>query len=223
MRRIWAPLIFGIVGCAILIGLGVWQIKRLAWKESMLAEMQSRIDAAPVPLPAQVDPSMKYDPVWVNGTTSGPEIMVVSGSRETGGGYQVITAFDTDDGPRILLDRGFLPEDHRREKRPPVALTVVGNLHWPAEKSSTTPDPNLDENIWFARDVPAMARALGTEPIMVVAAEIRGDTQGITPVPLGVEGIPNNHLEYAVTWFMLAAVWAGMTVGLIWRIRRKQY
>lgn len=223
MRRYLFPLILGVLGCAILISLGVWQLHRLAWKESMLADIQRSIEGAPVPLPAAVDPSMKYLPVTVSGTTTGQEIDVLSGTRESGGGYQIVSAFVTDDGRRILLDRGFVDQDHKRDPRPPVRLDVVGNLHWPQEKGSATPAPNLGQNIWFARDVPAMAKALGTEPVLVVAAEVRGDAQGVEPIPVAIEGIPNNHLSYAVQWFMIAAVWAGMTVALIWRIRQRQY
>ncbi|WP_423211278.1 SURF1 family protein [Paracoccus yeei] len=223
MRRYLFPLILGVLGCAILISLGVWQLHRLAWKESMLADIQRSIEGAPVPLPAAVDPSMKYLPVTVSGTTTGQEIDVLSGTRESGGGYQIVSALVTDDGRRILLDRGFVDQDHKRDPRPPVRLDVVGNLHWPQERGSATPAPNLYQNIWFARDVPAMAKALGTEPVLVVAAEVRGDAQGVEPIPVAIEGIPNNHLSYAVQWFMIAAVWAGMTVALIWRIRQRQY
>lgn len=223
MRRYLFPLILGVLGCAILISLGVWQLHRLAWKEAMLADIQRSIEGAPVPLPAAADPSMKYLPVTVSGTTTGQEIDVLSGTRESGGGYQIVSALVTDDGRRILLDRGFVDQDHKRDPRPPVRLDVVGNLHWPQEKGSATPAPNLDQNIWFARDVPAMAKALGTEPVLVVAAEVRGDAQGVEPIPVAIEGIPNNHLSYAVQWFMIAAVWAGMTVALIWRIRQRQY
>ena len=223
MKRYLFPLIVGILGCAILISLGVWQLRRLDWKDDMIAQIQSRIQSAPVALPAMPDPSMKYMPVLVSGQTTGQEIDVLSGTREQGGGYQVVSGFVTDDGRRILLDRGFVDQDHKRDPRPSTRLQVAGNLHWPQEKASATPEPNLTENIWFARDVPAMAKALGTEPVLVVAAEIRGDGQGVVPIPVAVEGIPNNHLSYAAQWFMIAAVWAGMTVALIWRIRQRQF
>lgn len=223
MRRYLFPLILGVVGTAILIALGVWQLQRLAWKEGMLDQIQARIDAAPVPLPAKVDPSMKYDPVTVSGRTTGQEIDVLSGTKESGGGYQIVSAFETTDGRRILIDRGFVPQDDRHKPRPPVDLTLVGNLHWPQEKGSATPDPNRTENIWFARDVPAMAAELGTEPVLVAVSEVQGDAQGVQPIPVAIEGIPNNHLSYAMQWFLLAATWAGMTVYLIWRIRQRTY
>ncbi|SIQ65585.1 surfeit locus 1 family protein [Paracoccus thiocyanatus] len=223
MRRYLFPLLIGVLGSAILISLGLWQLKRLDWKEGLIAQIQQRIEARPVPLPQAVDPSMKYLPVLVSGQTTGQEINMLSGMRDAGGGYQVISAFVTDDGRRIMLDRGFVDQDHKHDPRPPVRLEVAGNLHWPDEKGSATPAPNLAENVWFARDVPAMAAQLGTEPVLVVAAELRGDTQGVQPIPVAVEGIPNNHLSYAVQWFLIAAVWAGMTVALIWRIRQRKF
>ncbi|TYP67100.1 surfeit locus 1 family protein [Stutzerimonas stutzeri] len=223
MRRYLFPLILGVVGCAVLIYLGLWQLDRRAWKEDMLADITAGIQADPVPLPDAIDPSMKYLPVTVSGTTTGVEIDVLSHTRDQGAGYQVVSRFITDDGRAILLDRGFVPQEARRLERPPVRLDVVGNLHWPQDASSSTPAPNLDENIWFARDVDAMAASLDTLPVLVVASAVQGDNQGARPIPVAIEGIPNNHLSYAVQWFLIAATWAVMTLALIWRIRQRSY
>lgn len=223
MRRYLFPLVVGIVGCAILIQLGLWQLERRDWKEGLLAEIVEGINAAPVPLPDQIDASMKYLPVTVSGTTTGAEIDVLSHTREQGAGYQVISRFITDDGRAILVDRGFVPQQMRRVERPPVRLQITGNLHWPQDASSSTPAPNLDENIWFARDVEHMAEVLDTLPVLVVASFVQGDNQGARPIPVAVEGIPNNHLSYAMQWFLIAATWAVMTLALIWRIRQRKY
>lgn len=223
MRRYLFPMILGVVGCAVLIYLGLWQLDRRAWKEDMLADITAGIQADPVPLPDAIDPSMKYLPVTVSGTTTGAEIDVLSHTREQGAGYQIVSRFVTDDGRAILLDRGFVPQEARRIDRPPVRLQVTGNLHWPQDASSSTPAPNMDENIWFARDVDAMALTLDTLPVLVVASAVEGDNQGARPLPVAIEGIPNNHLSYAVQWFLIAATWAVMTLALIWRIRQRSY
>lgn len=223
MRRYIFPVLLGVIGVAILISLGVWQLQRLQWKEAMLAEIQAKIDAPPVALPASPAPSMKYLPVEIRGRTTGREILALSGSEDEGAGYQVISAFETDTGRKIMVDRGFIREGERKTARPPVDLIFRGNLHWPQEITSATPRPNLDENIWFAREVPAMAAQLGTEPVLVVASAVGGDSQGVEPIPISITGIPNNHLEYAWTWFLLALVWGGMTVYLITRIRSRSY
>ena len=223
MRRYIFPLLIGIVGCAILVQLGLWQLHRRDWKEGMLDEIRRGIEADPVPLPQAIDPSMRYLPVTVAGTTTGAEIDVLSHTRDEGAGYQIVSRFITDDGRAILLDRGFVPQDDRHLDRGPVRLRVTGNLHWPRDASSSTPAPNLDENIWFARDVDAMAAQLDTLPVLVVASFVEGDNQGADPIPVAIEGIPNNHLSYAVQWFLIAATWAVMTLALIWRIRQRSY
>ena len=72
-------------------------------------------------------------------------------------------------------------------------------------------------NTGFARDIPQMAEELGTEPLLIVAREVSPPEQGVTPLPVDTAGIPNDHLEYAITWFSLAAIWAAMTGAFIWR------
>lgn len=124
-----------------------------------------------------------------------------------------------EDGRRILLDRGFVPIDEKETPRHLGAITVEGALQWPREHDSFTAEPDLETNIWFARDVPRMAEALGTEPVLLVT---RASDDPGQPLPLPVSvNIRNNHLEYAITWFSLALVWAVMTVFLLSRIKRR--
>ena len=222
MGRYLPAILLGVAGVAILLGLGVWQLQRLAWKQKVLAEIGAQMLAPPAALPesAGLDPdAARYAPVRVAGRTTGREILVLSGKVDLGPGYEVIAAFETAAGRRILLDRGFVADAARHDPRPAVALSVTGNLHWPRETDSYTPPPDLGENIWFARDVPAMAAALGTEPVLLIA---RAPTDpGVTPLPVDTAGIPNDHLNYAITWFSLALIWAAMTGFFLWRTRAR--
>ena len=223
MRRLIFPIILGLGGAAILISLGIWQVQRLGWKESMLAEIEARIVDAPVALPADPDPeSDRYLPVTVEGHYLPGDILVLTGMPRIGPGYQVIAPFETTDGRKILVDRGFVAEAQKSDERPPLAGRLVGNLHWPEESDSYTPDPDLAASLWFARDVPAMADALGTEPILLVLRETDETDPVVIPRPVTTQGIPNDHLGYAITWFGLAAVWLGMTAFLIRRITRAE-
>jgi len=224
MSRYVFPLLLGVVGVAILCSLGIWQLHRLTWKEAMLADIETRIAAPPVDLATVTAPDAERDqylPVTVKGRTTGEEADVLSGLKEQGTGFEIISVFETSDGRRILLDRGFVPEAQKDVARPPVELTVTGNLEWPNEADTYTPEPDLSANLWFARNVPDMAASLKTDPILVVIRTAEGDAQGILPMPVDTTGIPNDHLNYAITWFSLAAVWAGMTLYLLWRIRQR--
>ncbi|WP_170588001.1 SURF1 family protein [Ruegeria arenilitoris] len=217
MRRILFLLIFGLAGLAVLVSLGTWQVQRLAWKEGILADIEARIAADPVPLPEAVDPEAdRYLPVEVSGEMLPGEIHVLVSVKQVGPGYRIIAPFRTGDRT-ILVDRGFVPTTAKQAERQIGPTQVVGNLHWPDEIDGYTPDPDRAGNIWFARDVPALADALGAEPILLVA---RSQTDpAITPLPVDTAGIPNDHLQYAVTWFGLALVWAAMTGYFLWRGR----
>ncbi|HCT33990.1 MAG TPA: SURF1 family protein, partial [Sulfitobacter sp.] len=97
--------------------------------------------------------------------------------------------------------------------------TVTGNLQWPRETDSFTPEADLKGNIWFARDVPDMAQTLGTEPVLLVARSSTPQPAGISPLPVDTARIPNDHLQYAITWFSLAAIWLGMSLFFLRRRR----
>ena len=218
-KRMILPLLFGLVGTAILLALGTWQVQRLAWKEGVLAEIEAKIGGAPVVLPVAPDTEAdRYLPVSAAGMLTGEGLRVLASVKQIGAVHRIIGVLETG-GRRVLADLGYVRVLDGEGKVPEGPVTLTGNLHWPDEVDGWTPEPDADTGLWFARDVPAMAAALETEPVLVVARTTSLD--GITPHPVGTEGIPNDHLQYAVTWFSLAAVWVGMTVFLLWRIRRR--
>lgn len=219
--RMIAPLLFGVIGVLILLQLGNWQLHRLAWKEAMLAEINGRLASAPVAIPTQPDPKAdRFLPVTATGTIGPDQILVLSSLKEVGAGYRVIAPFETD-GRRILLDRGFLRAEDKDQPHPAVTATITGNLHWPDEVDGYTPDPDAKTRLWFARDIPSLSAELGTEPVLVVLRSTSEDPVAIEPLPVDTAGIPNDHLQYAITWFLLAVVWAVMTAYLMFTLRRR--
>ncbi len=223
MRTYLVPVLIGVVGCAILAALGVWQLKRLAWKEGVLTEIEARIGASPGIIPERPDiGSDRFMPVHVIGDFDGSDIPVFL-SHDSGPIYRLVAAMETEDGRRIMVDRGAIPGrgDPVQSLRtmPVTDVTVIGNLHWPDEVDGWTPEPD-GRGVFFGRDVVAMAQVLETEPVLVVAREVSVNEPATTLLPVTVTGIPNNHLGYAIQWFGLAIVWAGMTFFLLWRIRK---
>jgi len=220
--RLITVLVFGFVGAAVLVSLGAWQLQRLAWKEGILADIETRIAADPVALPDAPDPVHdRYLPVAVDGTFLGEPLRVLVSLRGAGAGYRLIQAFETAER-RILIDRGFVPEAAEPGVSVPDGpVQVTGNLHWPDEVDGFTPAPDIPRNQWFARDVAAMATYLETEPTLIILRAMSEPDPSVTPLPVTSEGIPNNHFGYAVQWFGLAIVWLGMTAFLGWRITRR--
>lgn len=222
MGRLIGALLLGLGGAAILLSLGVWQVQRLAWKEGVLAEIEARIAADPVGLPAAPDPEVdRYLPVVATGVFGSDYVRVLVSQRGVGAGYRIISPFETGEGRRVLIDRGIMPVAEDVPPPPSGEVTLAGNLHWPNERDGFTPENDLEDNLWFARDVPVLADHLGTEPLLVIARSVSVSDAPVIPLPVTTEGIPNDHLNYAITWFSLAAVWLGMTAFLLWRIRRR--
>ena len=218
MTRLIFPLLLGIIGIAVLLGLGIWQVQQLNRKEATLAAISDRIADAPVGLPAQPDPQAdRYLPVTATGALTGQSLFILT-SRDGGPGYRVIAAFETA-GRRAMADLGFVGLDGRETPIAIPAVTLRGHLQWPDEADGWTPAPEAD--LWFARDVPAMAAALGTEPVLIIVAEMSPPVAGLTLLPIETSDIPNDHLGYAVTWFSLAIVWAIMSGFFIFRMGRR--
>ncbi len=219
-RRMIPIVLFGLAGTAILVWLGVWQIHRLAWKTDLLARIEAQITAEPVALPATVDPvSDQYLHVLESGAILPGEVNVYTSAPPHGVGYRVIVPFQLADGRKILLDRGFVPILDKDKPRLVGPIRVQGSLLWPRETDSYTSPPDLAKNIWFARDVALMSKALGTLPVMLVT-EASDDAAAPLALPVTID-IPNDHLQYAITWFLMAMAWVGMTVYWLWRIKRR--
>lgn len=222
--RLWFGLIVGVIGVGILVSLGIWQVQRLAWKQEVLTRIETEIAAAPVPLRAALEPELRrYSPVTITGRfdTEAAPLRILASRKTIGAVYRIIRPFQAEDYGRILVDTGWIVDDAEALPAPPAeAVTLVGNLDTPNEADGFTPAPDLEGNIWFARDVPEMARALSTEPVLVVLRDTPDSDLGVTPWPVDTAGIPNDHLQYAITWFSLALIWGAMTVYFLLRSTR---
>jgi surfeit locus 1 family protein len=232
------PAVFGIVGVAILLWLGFWQLDRLEWKEGRIAAIAAKMAAGPDPLVKHFKSTapiaeQNYTRVTFEGVMTEKEAHVLTSLKYTGPGsqsgpgYRILKEVVWS-GKNFLLDLGFVPEEQKNDVRPVGPVRVIGNVLYPDDyDASFTPDPDLEKNIWFARYLPMMGQELSVIPYLVVVerAEVMKDGawvafDDVTPLPVSVN-IPNDHREYAITWFSLALVWFGMTCYLLWRIRQK--
>ena len=221
MRRFWFIIFIGFAGTACLLYLGKWQIDRLYWKVDVLKKIDQKIAAAPVLLPAEPSESVhKYLSVEISGQFLQESIRVLASKKRYGAGYRIIHVFRTN-GRRLLVDLGFVGLETDYDIDLSSDISLVGNLHWPDEVDNFTPEPDLENNIWFARDVERVASALQTEPILIILKDSTLKDKNIKPMPIDTTHIPNDHLQYAITWFSLAIIWALMSCLFVWTTRQK--
>ncbi len=222
----------GVLGVLILIGLCIWQVQRLEWKEGVIAQLEARLAADPVPLPAAFEPeSQEFSRVVLSGSFDfAPgahgfvDAPLLTSVRPHGPGYRVIQPFTLADGRRVMVDRGYVPVEEKNEggaaSRPTPApegpITLVGALRWPGE-GDEGPDFGASDNVWTERDLAEMAALFDAEPVLVVAETSTATGEWPLPQPIAVVDVRNNHLEYAITWGALALAWAAMTGFLAFR------
>lgn len=211
MIRFWSMLVFATLGAAALVSLGLWQLDRAAWKDDVIATMEARLSREPERLPTAPDPEADaFRAVTLRGTVAGPPVPVFSTWRGAGAGYRIVVPLALGDGRRVPVDLGIA--EGAEVVLPDGPLAVSGHLHWPRE---TQGDPEAD--VWTGRDVDALARRTGAEPLLVVAGTVSPPIEGVAPVPMDAGGVADNHMGYAVQWFGLAAVWSGMAGWFLWR------
>ena len=214
---------------ALLIGLGVWQLQRLEWKEDLIAERAVRF-AAPALAVEDIREAdwrgFEHRRVRLIGRyLHDREMLVVNRLRRGQAGYGLVTPMLLGDGTSVLVDRGWVPlgwAGRRPSVRPQDGRDGVdGVLRAGGRHNSWLPDNDPAGGQWFFVDVPQMSARAGLErvrPYHVRLLPAAGRTG--FPEPQDVRGrIPNRHLEYALTWFALAAVLA--VIFVLYHLRRR--
>ena len=222
------------LACLLFVGLALWQVERRGEKLALITAVEARLRAPPIAAP---DPPQwprisfaadAYRPVLAHGLFLNDRETLVQAVTALGPGYWVVTPLRTDAGWIVLVNRGFVPADARdrtarRAGEPTGPVTVTGLLRVsePGGAFLHSNDPLHDR--WYSRDVAAIAAArhLGrVAPYFIDAGPSGGDAAqpkgGLTIV-----SFPNNHLQYALTWFALAAL-SGFGLVRIWRTGRTE-
>jgi len=228
-RALLWPGLFTLLGLAMLIGLGMWQLDRLAWKEGLIAEVSARAAAPPVPAPPEADwPKLaaddyEYRHVRLEGVYEfGRQALVFRAldhprGRFGGPGYLVLTPLRLADGAYVIVNRGFVPQDQRNRfvapaEQAPGKVAVTGLMRSSESRTWFTPSDDPAHGQWFTRDSAAIAGALKLD--RAAPFTIDADATGaLGDLPQGGETIlafPNNHLSYAFTWFGMALALAGV-------------
>jgi surfeit locus 1 family protein len=235
----WLFAIFTVIMIGVLVALGTWQMERLSWKQGLIAELDRKLSAKPTDLPSRER--------W-NGLTAaadefrrvafpaefikGEEALVYSSGSSlrpdaVGPGYWVFAPARLTGGSIVVVNRGFVPEgkqnpDTRKEGQPSGVVDIVGVMRWPEARGQFTPKDDTAKGLWFVRDPASMAEAKkwGEVGPFYVDQEAPVPPGGLPKAGPLRASLPNNHLQYAVTWYGLALVTL-VAALFFWRSRRR--
>lgn len=229
---VWASVLTAL-GILVLIALGTWQMHRLQWKNHMLASFDEEYakDARKTPITAR---DLKADFTLKRGMLTGVyerDKQVLIGPRVYGQlpGFHVLTPLRlaggaTADGIYIFVDRGWVPADwtFQDEIAPSGSGTVhiAATLRRPGERNPFTPPNEPARGRWYSVDTDALAAHFSLASVAPYIAYAENGFGPATdseayPVPQPARpDIPNNHLQYAIFWYIMAAA-----LGVIYVIR----
>jgi surfeit locus 1 family protein len=237
LRALILPGVLALAAIAVLVSLGNWQMRRLAWKEELIANATERPSA-----PVQDLPSLSRWPdfdieeaefrpfrlagrflhdkeAWVFTSLGEPK------GKFGGPGYWIVTPFALENGGTVLVNRGFAPQERHRPLERGEALSsgkvsVSGLLRPDEERSIFTPDDRSADNVFFARQVDAIATAKGLEgPVAPFTIDVLAAETPPGGLPQAGEtrvAFTNNHFQYALTWYGLALALAGVFASFAW-------
>lgn len=230
---VW-PSLTTLAAFILLIGLGTWQLERKAWKEALIGALDERLKAEPAPLPAPerwpaFDPAKDEFRRVAFAATFAPDreaLVYAAGSAVrpdvSGAGYWVFAPLELAAGAVVVVNRGFVPEgqqDATTHAPPAGRVNLVGALRWPEPRGWFAPPDDPARNLWFVRDHLAMAEAKGWGAVAPFYVELETPTEALPRAGRLAPGLRNDHLQYAITWYALAAVLA--TVFVLWIRNRR--
>lgn len=234
--RPWLTVLLGLLLFAVLVGLGTWQLQRLAWKEGLIAAVDARIKEPPRPL-ADIERQfaetgdVDYWPVSTTGRFLNDRESHFLATWQGRAGFFVYTPLALPDGRYVLVNRGFVPFERKDAATRPegqvegeLAVTGLARNPLTEKPSSLVPDNDPAKNVFYWKDIHAMAAKAELPADRLVPFFIDADKSS-NPGGLPIGGVtlvnfPNNHLQYALTWYGLAAALAAVLGA--WLIKRRR-
>jgi surfeit locus 1 family protein len=229
-RSLLWPTIWSAFALLLLLGLGTWQVQRLSWKEGLIAQRNAALTAAPVALPKTLDDAraLQFHPVRADGQfLNDRELYLNAQSLQGDQGFHIVTPLRLEGGTILLVDRGFVPTDRQLPATRAAGeiagpTSVTGLVRLPEPPGWFTPANEPAKNSWFSIDIAAMAQAAGVGSALPFYLDA-----GATPNPGGwpqggqtITELPNDHLQYAITWYSLAGALVVIYIRFAQRRRR---
>jgi surfeit locus 1 family protein len=238
-RGLFVPSLMTLVGLAVLMGLGIWQLERKQWKEGLIGDIERGLHEKPAPLD---DPpglwralgQHEYHPVTAIGTFRHADERHLFAVEDGVAGWHIYTPLDMANGLTVIVNRGFVPEElkdpaTRKAGEIEGEVAVTGLVRQPGHATWFTPAEDRARNIWYWRDWDGMVDSLSHNAEQRQFVPFFIDAKANPPNPGGWPkggithlDIPNRHLEYAITWFGLAAALIAVFAVYAWpRLRNR--
>ena len=212
------PLFAFIVALSILLGLSGWQIKRLNWKTDLISQRISSFESDPISFVNLNQPEKhEFRKVFVDGQLLNEfEMYMPALSKRGNNGFHILVPLKTASGKLIIYDTGWVPL--KIKEKPKRLLNILKNpqtfeavIRTSGRKGYFQPDNDTDTNTWFFVEPELMSEYLKMN--FENQYYLEAVNNGPNGFPLGNQTriyLRNNHLQYALTWLMIACGLVGV-------------
>ena len=218
----WLPFVAGVLMCALTVQLGLWQTRRADEKIALGVRLQAAQSDAPL-AGADLETTDEWVRVAMRGRWLADKTILVD-NRVHGGqpGYHVYTPLAQASGEIVLVRRGWIAAGRDRSRLPQVStpagpVAIEGRVRIPEARPFSLAEQAGDGRLWQYLDLAAYARAFDVRLAGRIVEQTAGADDGLVrdwPRPdLGVD----RHRGYAVQWFGLAALAAGLCGWFGWK------
>lgn len=218
----------------VLLALGTWQVQRLAWKQGLIATIDQRIGSPATSVEdiqtrLTMTGDVEYWPVRLEGTFRHAGERHFFATHRGQSGYYIYTPLELSHGRMILVNRGFVPFERKDpamrgegQVEGPVVVTGLARGRIDGKPSFAVPDNDPAKNVFYWKDLSAMAATSGVGQVedylaFFVDADAAPNPGGLPVGGVTIIDMPNNHLQYAVTWYGLALALLGVLAAWLWR------
>ena len=206
--------IFALPSFLILIILGSWQVQRLSWKSNLISNYNYNFQQVPITVKELLKDrkNNKFRRTVIYGEYDhANEIQIIGKTYEGNAGFHIITPFILENNEIIYINRGWVPKKYADKKTREFSLLedkvrVVGLVRLPQKKGYFVPENEPENGFWFTiipEEFNGHLNIIGEKEFYI--DELNIDEKLKLPMPAnGKVQVPNNHLQYAITWYSLA-------------------
>jgi len=223
------PIIATILGLAILLSLSIWQLKRLSWKKNLIETRIDRFEKNSKKLNEFEDISNSefYKVNVVGSFLNKKEMYMPALSKNGNNGFHILVPIKLLNGKTIIYDTGWVPT-HKKGKEERInnldnKISMKESvIRLPGRKGKYQPDNEPENNFWFFVDTEKMSKFLNLN--IEKEFYLEAVNNGPNGYPLGGQTriyIRNNHLQYAITWFLIACTLLGVFLAASIKIEEK--
>ena len=220
INKLKSYLIFNICAIIILLSLGTWQLERLQWKNRYISQIETKISMPAIEINENNSiylDTYKNRKITIKGSyLYDKKITLHSKVYNKLVGKHLLVPLKTDYG-YLLVNRGFITDAGLKNLNEDTeVLNITGMINFSSKKPYFIPNNNLQNNDWYYVNIKEIGEYLSLNLLNYYLIE---ENNLAEPFPIGSQyniDIPNDHLQYAVTWFSLALA-LSVFMHLVWR------